>query len=300
MRRCFQIALIFGLVALGCAALVVGCRPGSTGSASSRIAAGWEQYRQGDFGLAVAEFAGVLSSAPTNSPQRLQALYGLATTWNLRRPGENPERAVQLYHEVIAAAPTSDLAAWSWLALARMKAARSPDKLPDLSEQLQSYQDVIDRFPLHPAGEQAFLYQQTARVTASRAPPTQAVLAALENFLKTHPQTPHRSAAYRLVAYCYEVLGLKDKLLEATLQEWKTAEVDPVNPGVDLSLTYWRIATIAEFEVGDFALAREYYRKFIEEYPTEYRVFLAKQELKRMDALEAKIRKEFDAKGERR
>lgn len=297
MRRCFQMALIFGLVALGCAALMVGCRPGGAGSSSSRLAAGWERYRQGEFGLAVAEFTEVLSSESTNSPLRVQALYGLATTWNLRRPGEKPEQAVQLYHEVITAAPTSDLAAWSWLSLARMKASRSPDKLPDLSEQLQAYQDVVDRFPLHPAGEEAFLYQQIMRVTESRAPPTRAVLEALENFLETHPQTHYRSAVYRLMAYCYEVLGLKDQLLEAVLQEQKAIEVDPINPDIDWSLTYWRIATIAEFEVGDFALAREYYRKFIKEYPSEFRVFPAKQELKRMDALEAAIRKEFDSKG---
>ena len=37
-------------------------------------------------------------------------------------------------------------------------------------------------------------------------------------------------------------------------------------------------------------MAREYYGKLIANYPTEQRVFLAKQELKRMDDLEAWVK----------
>ena len=118
----------------------------------------------------------------------------------------------------------------------------------------------------------------------------------MEEYLKTHPQSPYRSVAYRLVAHCCEVLALKDKLLDATIQEWKTTEADPLGSAQDLSWTYWRIATVAEFEVGDFAMARDYYRKLIAEYPTEQRVFLAKQELLRMDDLEKRIRAEQEGK----
>ena len=50
---------------------------------------------------------------------------------------------------------------------------------------------------------------------------------------------------------------------------------------------------VAEFDVGDFGLARLYYRKLIEEYPKEQRVFLAKQELKRMDEMEIEIRRQM-------
>ena len=55
---------------------------------------------------------------------------------------------------------------------------------------------------------------------------------------------------------------------------------------------------MAEFGAGDFGVAREYYRKLIAEYPDEQRVFLAKQELKRMDELEARLRAEAGARKE--
>ena len=272
------------------ACVLTGCGHDQGQSPERRIQTGWQRYTQGDFDLAVIEFEGAFSSVPTNSPLRLQALYGLATTWNLRRPDESPERAATLYREIIAAAPTNDLAAWSWLALARMNVTESAADDPDPQALRQAYQEVIDRFPAHPAAEEAFLFQQAARLAAPNMTEAGAVLQALEGSLARHPQSPYRSAAYRLVAQCCDVLGLKDKLLDATIQEWKTSEIDPRNPIQDLSWTYWRIATVAELDVGDFALAREYYRKLIAEYPSEQRVFLAKQELQRMDELEAGLR----------
>ena len=300
MRRCFQIAMIVGLVALGGGALMVGCRPSGAGSASSRIAAGWERFAQGDFAPALAEFEAALAALPGPSPTRLQALYGLATTWNLRRPGENPERAERLYREVIDAAPADDLAAWSLLALARMPllAPGAAVERPDPTVLSKAYQAVIDRFPFHEAGEQAFLFQQAARLETSQPEQARAALAALDGFRTTHPHSPYTSGAWRLIGHACELLDLPERRLEAVRQEWKTAEVDPLNAGQELALTYWTIATVAEFGAGDFGVAREYYRKLIAEYPDEQRVFLAKQELKRMDELEARLRTEAGARKE--
>ncbi|HPY62737.1 MAG TPA: hypothetical protein PLJ22_06290, partial [Kiritimatiellia bacterium] len=59
---------------------------------------------------------------------------------------------------------------------------------------------------------------------------------------------------------------------------------------------YWNLATIAEFEVGDFDLARHYYNKLLEAYPTDIRVYGCKQALARMDALEAQIRAEEEGR----
>jgi hypothetical protein len=85
--------------------------------------------------------------------------------------------------------------------------------------------------------------------------------------------------------------------VEAIREEWKAKEAAaPAGTPPDRRLLYWRVATLAEFELGDFDLARENYRKIIAEYPTEQLVFLCKQELKRMDALEEKLRGQEAAK----
>lgn len=271
----------------------VGCdEPAANITPDTLVHAAWDDYRLGDFAAARKEFQAAMERAPRESATRLAALYGLATTWNLRRPNENVARAGRLYRQVIEISPTNELAVWSWLALARMKSLPVDGESCDLRQQVEAYQQVIDRFPFHQAGEEAFLFQQAARLEQPDKARARAVLAALEGFVRTHPKSPWRNTAYALQGHCCTILGLGDKRLEAAFQAWRAVEIDPANPIQDLSWTYWQLATIAEFDAGDFATAREYYRKLIADYPTEQRVFLAKQELQRMDDLEAQLRQE--------
>jgi tetratricopeptide (TPR) repeat protein len=278
------------------AALVAcaGCLVERVDNPAERLKAGWERFAQGDHSLALAEFDTVFKSLPPDSPLRAETLYGLATTWNMRRPQENPALAAQYYKMAIETAPGSDWDAWSRLALVRMPllapgAAVHP---PDPAVMRQAYQEVIDRFPVHEAGEQAFLFQQAILLETADPGQARVALSALEGFLQTHPKSPYVSAVWRLIGHACSLLDQPERVLEAVMQEWKTTEIDPLNPGQELAGLYWRVGTLAEFETGDFATARFYYRKMIEDYPTDMRVILAKQELTRMDELEARLRAE--------
>lgn len=269
---------------------LAGCaKPHEQGPPEARVKAGWDNYRMGEFSLAMKDFQFARTHASRGSAVHLSALFGEATTWHQRRPAENFEQAAQLYHQIIDLAPTNTLAAWSWMGLARITALPVDGEAPAVEPQVAAYQEVIDRFPYHPAGEEAFLLQQATKLATPDTIRAREALEALQNFITTHPQSPLLSVSYSLVSYCSLILGLEDLRLDATVQAWKTAEIDPANPGQNLSWIYWQIATLAEFSVGDFTMAREYYRKLIAEYPSEQRVFLAKQELKRMDDLEARL-----------
>ncbi|MCX7916082.1 MAG: hypothetical protein N3A53_07245, partial [Verrucomicrobiae bacterium] len=80
--------------------------------------------------------------------------------------------------------------------------------------------------------------------------------------------------------------------LAALVAQLESLETDPLNPTRDVSALYWQIAAVACFDVGDLVLARAFYERFIREYPTDSRVFFAKQQLRRIDELEARLRRE--------
>ena len=274
--------------ALILAGLLPGTLVAETGAELLRT--GWEQFRLADFNLAVKTFDRGVTLAGTNSAERAQALYGLAMTWALRRPGEDPAKAVELYRQAIAAAPASEAAAWSLLAIARLThLAATLDDTQDSVAVRQAYQGVIDKFPTQPAGEEAFLFQQAAQLAVPRVGTARPAVTAIEEFLQTHPHSQYRRAAWTLVAHGYQILGEPERRLAALLQMLPAAKAEALTP-VYHAGDYWSIATLAEFECGNFAVAREYYRKLIADYPTDQRIFLAKRELQHMDEVEAGLR----------
>jgi tetratricopeptide (TPR) repeat protein len=257
------------------------------------VAAGWDAYRIAEYTRAVAAFETAAARAPGERREtRLQALYGLATTWQLRRPDNDNAKAEAFYRQILAEAPEHDLAAWSLLGLARLRHVTSADEEPDFDAVRQAYQRCVERFPDHRAGQEALIYQQSTHVASLKDDEARHAVAALEQFVAGHPKSPFVSPAYKLLAQAHITLRQPEKALAATIKGMETEERDPLNPIQEKALQYWLAATIAEFDAGDFAVARKYYRALIEEYPTDIQVYGARTALKRMDDLEAKLRAE--------
>jgi tetratricopeptide (TPR) repeat protein len=96
--------------------------------------------------------------------------------------------------------------------------------------------------------------------------------------------------ALSLLAVSHHQLGEQKERLQVEIESLDATEVDPENPYNEFAWQYWNIATIAEFEMGDFTIARKYYQRLLDEYPRDRRVYGAKQALKRMDEVEAQLR----------
>lgn len=255
-----------------------------------QVTAGWRAYRLADFTRAVTLFDDAAARTPEKSDTHLQALYGLATSWNLRRPDADPVKAAALFQKVVDQAPSHDLAAWSLLALARIKHLVPVGDEPDYVAVRKAYQECISRFPEHLAGEEAFLYLQSTLVATLSEDDARTGAAALEKFISNRPTSVFISPACSLLAQCYAALHQPDKRLAAMIKAVDTEERDPLNPVQDKALGFWTIGTIAEFEAGDFDAARHYYRRLIAEYPNDIRCYGAKVALKRMDEMETKLR----------
>jgi len=270
--------------------IAAACRPAPpVRQSNDLVGEGWENYRLGEYARAVQTFQQAEAIAAT----RVAALFGEAQTRQLQRPTPDRKKAAALYRQVLAEAPQSDYAAWSLLSLAWIKVADTVAEPGDVAAVQADFQKVLDQFPEHLAGQEAFLSLQTLKLQHNAPAVWRAVLAALAQFLQQHPRSPYTSAVHSMRAHCYQMLDEPANELAAVQQAWQTDEADPRNPKQNQVAIEWRIATLAEFDVGDFALARAHYRRLIAEYPTEQRVFLAKQELRHMDEIEAQLRQEL-------
>jgi tetratricopeptide (TPR) repeat protein len=278
-----------GLLVLSLAAC--GRTGGQTGDAAALIDAGWTAYRLSEFHNAARAFATARTSAESGSDTWAMATYGLATTWDLRRPGEDPKTATALYHEILATAPGSPMVPWTRLALARQQHLVPVGQEPDYAAVTQAYARLMADFPGHLAALEAFLYLQSIQLANLEPASTRTAIARLREFAARENQE-FVSPAWSLLAVGYQTLGQHEQRFEAEQRAFETTEVDPSDPFLEFAWAYWNLATIAEFEVGDFDLARRYYALLLEKYPTDIRVHGCKQALKRMDALEAKIRAE--------
>ena len=165
---------------------------------------------------------------------------------------------------------------------------------PDYDQVRAAYEAVISRYPGHMAAEEAFLYLQSTYVQQMDETSARLVIQQVEDFITTHPESKYRSPAYSILATCYEVLKDGENRLACELKAYETAEIDPKNPFQDNSWRYWLLGTMAEFDAGDFDLARKFYHQLLDEYPQDIRKYGAQQALKRMDRVEAEIRAELD------
>lgn len=285
--------VVLGLLSVA-VAWPVGCaKQKETSSAADLISAGWNNYSLGEFERAVTKFQAAADDKEASPELHQKALFGLATTWSLRRPNEDKDKAKALYQQLIDADPKCDLAIWSALALARMKHLVPVGEDPDYNEVNAAYDDIIQRFPGHLAAKEAFLFRVAILVSTLKREDAKVAVEQLNTFIDTSTNNEFVGPAFSLLAVSYTTLGEQEKRLDTEIRSLDRTEIDPANPFTEFAWQYWNIATIAEFEVGDFDTARTYYKKLIEQYPTDKRIYAAKKALKRMDEMEAKIRSEL-------
>jgi tetratricopeptide (TPR) repeat protein len=282
-------ALLAGVVAT----LLVSCAPKTEqaqGDAASLVRNAWMAYRLGEYQNAIQDFTTVRSMTEKGSDEWAMATYGLGITWDLRRPGENPRLATQLYHEVLNAAADAPIAPWAELALARQLHLVPVGQEPDYDAVNAAYQKIVDTYPDHLAAKEAFLYLESIQLAKLEPVSSKASAERLLNFIRQDPgKAEFVGPAYSLLSVAYVTLDDQENRLHVEQEAFEHTETDPTDPSVEFAWAYWNLATIAEFEVGDFDLARSYYTALIKEYPNDIRVHGSKQALKRMDALEARL-----------
>jgi tetratricopeptide (TPR) repeat protein len=249
----------------------------------------WQNFRLAEYELADRDFSAILAVAEKGGEDYYRALFGLANVWNLRRPGEDVEKARGYYRQIIEEAPNHDLAPWCELALVRLQHVVPVGNDPDYDAVRKGYRDIIARHPGHLAAKESTIYLNATLVATLDEALTWQAVSNLNVFIDSGAKE-FLGPAYSLLAVSYTTLKKPELRLQAEIKSFENVEIDPANPFNEFAWAYWNIATIAEFEVGDFDLARQYYHRLIQEYPVDIRTFPAQQALARMDAVEKALR----------
>jgi len=284
-------------VLAGMMVVCAGCGRGA-GADSSEDAydLGWNFFRLAEFEIARKHFEASLKLA-TNETQRVRALSSLADAWNYN--GGNQEhtmkKAADLYRRVIAEDSEKVWAPWAALAIARHIVWRAVDNFPDLAELEEAYGAVMRDYPGTMAAEEAFLYLQNARIARMDDAALAKSVEELEAWVEEHLESPVLSRAYAMLARGYHLQREGLKYIGALSRSAEIAKMQVQHenmPAGDQGETYFKAGTAAQFDAGDFELARKYYAMLIEESPVDQRVFIAEQHLEQMKKFEEEVREE--------
>ena len=307
-RRVIGTAL--ALLMLAAAGSTSGCAraASSTLGPQELLERAWREFRledfdlaQRDFDLALAKLNAQKPSTPaeeeSNKKLRANATYGLGLVASLGHHGENPARTTRLLQEVIGLSPHSDMAAWAALALAREQYLPvTSDAREDVTKIKANYAQVMADYPGTPAADEAFVYMQALSIQSLAPGQIREAIKAIEGFLAAHPQPRYLASLCTLEARGYRVLNEQGKALEMLIKAAKNKEIDPTNPQQDNAMDYYAIGLAAQYDVGDFATAREYYGKFLKDYPKDQKAFTVQVHLQRMAETEQRIAAELAGK----
>lgn len=164
-------------------------------------------------------------------------------------------------------------------AAAPVKAAANLPKEAELAGIRVKYQRVMDEFPKTLAAQEAAVFYGETMIEMLGDRRVKDGIEYLKKWVEGHPDSRYISAAYGQMAYGYEMLGQSKEQLDAMIR----AEESNTDPAADRTWWYFRIANVAEKKAGAPEIARKYYQRVIEEYPTDLRLFNCKQGLKRLD-----------------
>jgi tetratricopeptide (TPR) repeat protein len=279
------------LALCGLSVYLTGCAPDINHKNSRELLnEAWQDYHLSDFDRANNLFQRVETSSSEAQPEYVESLFGQASIWNTRQDDRDPARADALYAKIEQLDPRGPMGAWAMLDRVRVQHLRRADEPLDYQELARSYREVRQNYPGSAAGDEGYL--QALAIEEINATPSQqrSLLNEYQPFLAQHPQSVYRGPIYAAMARLFGKLGQPQEKLSALLSSLEFREIDKGNPNELLVWNYWEIAVTAEFDAGNFAVARDYYRRIIQEYPSDLLVFRCQQALKRMDFVESELR----------
>jgi tetratricopeptide (TPR) repeat protein len=260
-----------GLFVVGAVAAVLVCLAGCGDplegtDARELLNAGWRAYSMGDWDVAQRSFRTVERLGAATEAERSSALLGLATTAHYRQPTPDLKAAEDYYQQVLdEGTPEAERLAMLGLAHARRLQGNRQGSLAVLQQIRQLGPDTTeaDESVLHTVEilfEPVPVEGEAGHFDLPTEDDQRAGQALLEQWLQRRPDNVLASTMHRLLASRHLEAGD----YAAAVRELQAALAKGVTSARTISGILWQIARLAERELKDYALAEQYYEKFVE------------------------------------
>jgi tetratricopeptide (TPR) repeat protein len=264
-------------------------------NAPTAVAEGWNLLSTAEYDRAEELFTHAASLSKDDKRTYLLARFGLANVYQHRKPTPQLAEAEQVFNELVAADANGDLGGWSCLAIARIHhiglyepsrvsqatGTAASMKLPtgtELDTVRADYQRVMDLFPKTMAAEEAAVFYGASFVEQIAPAEVQRGIDYLKDWIARNKDSYYAGQACAVMAAGYELLKQWEPMIEALIN----SEDAHVYPEAEKAGLYYRIASIAEQLAGKPEIAKKYYRKILDGFPTDFRTFWCRRALKRL------------------
>jgi tetratricopeptide (TPR) repeat protein len=293
------------------AAVLIAAAVGDCGKVESKLSPaelvekGWSDFRVEEFDAADDAFRTAIAklqrqnrtrSVSEGAQQdaaaktlRINALYGRGLVALVGHAGERQAAGRAFMEQVIALDGKGETAAWAALAIVRDEHLNG--QAAEAANLRHEYADVTERFPGTEAADEAFAFGESLLVATGEAEDARRAVSDIAAYVASHPASRLKSPLLWLAGNAQETLKDYPAALAAAIASLDAKENDPADPNRNNILEYYRIGMMAQYDVGDFAVAREYFGRFLKEYPRDQRSFTVKLMLKQMDDTEARVRR---------
>lgn len=241
---------------------------------------GWGALRRANYPLAEEKFEQV-SQETSEKSLLAEALYGLALTYQVRRPGGDAQVSAALFERLLKDFGDTSAAPYATLSLARL--ADLPENEKDRTEEKiekarELYRSVLEKWPDHLAADEAALrLGQTYLENVGETAAEDKGEAVLQARLKARPENALAAPMHLLLGNFY----YRREAYSRAVKHWIAADGAGIPGLTDKATVYFHIGSVAEHRLKDYRLAAKWYMKIVTDVERDNKYYVALQSAKR-------------------
>lgn len=214
-----------------------------------------------------------LESSVTDPAVKARVLYLTAYVWQVRKPGEDLDRAKTYYQRVIDEHARSGVAPWAMMNLARSwdMSLLQKDRQADRAREM--YRRIVNEFPGHVMTHEATVWLASSRLARKGDPnEQQAGRQILFDWLADHPDNYLASTMHYLIGKSFQ----QQEKWSPAIRHLALSYEKGLPTSGDRASVCFAVAQIAQKKLRDYRLAARWYQEIVDHVQRDNKYFISK------------------------